>query len=116
MITADGRYTHAITRRNYLGYEPENQEETGFFSELLVTEKTPPTFIWHTAEDSVVPVENSLVYAKKMSQYKVPFELHIYPYGPHGMATADARTCVGLTKKTSHCHQWIEDCKKWLRL
>ena len=116
VITADKKYTHAITRRNYLGYEPEEEENTDFSCDMLVTEKTPPTFIWHTAEDPVVPVENSLLYAKKLSQYKVPYELHIYPYGPHGMAAADKRTCVGLTEKTSHCHQWIEECKKWLRL
>ena len=54
-----------------------------------MTPQTPPTFLWHTADDAVVPVENSLMFAEALSENKVPFELHIYPHGPHGMETAE---------------------------
>ena len=116
VITGDSRYMHVGTMRNLLGRIPENAEDTGCSCELLVTEKTPPTFLWHTAEDEVVAVENSLLYASALSKYRVPFEFHIYPFGCHGMATADERTCLELSEKTSRCHQWIEECKRWLKL
>ena len=115
MITADKEYRHEGTILNFVGHEPKDGTEKGGSCELLVTEKTPPAFLWHTAEDTCVPVENSLLYAKALSAHKVPFELHIYPYGCHGLATVDKHTCVRLDEKVTRCHQWIEDCKKWLR-
>ena len=116
VITGDERYMQTGTMRNLLGRMPENPEDSGCSCELLVSEKTPPTFLWHTAEDEIVAVENSLCYANALSRHKIPFELHIYPYGSHGMATADETTCLELNDKTRHCHQWIDDCKKWLKL
>lgn len=116
VITSDEHYTHAITMRNFIGHEPEHDNDTGCSCEKLVTERTPPTFLWHTVEDEAVAVENSLLYARALSKNKVPFELHIYPFGCHGMATADERTCLELNEKTSHCHQWIEACKRWLKI
>ena len=66
---------------------------TGMFvalkgGELLVTQvtpDTPPCFIWSTAEDTVVPVENSLAFAAALSRNKVPFDLRIYDRGAHGL-------------------------------
>lgn len=57
-----------------------------------VTEKVPPTFLWHTAEDTFVPAENSLEYSMELQKNHVPFELHIYQKGEHGIALGDART------------------------
>lgn len=116
VITATKPFAHEGSMLNLLGHEPVSPDEEGCSCELLVTENTPPTFMWHTAEDACVPVENSLIYAKALSAKKVPFELHIYPYGYHGLATVDKLTCVGLDEKLKHVHQWIEDCKKWLKL
>ena len=115
VITSDKEYRHEGTILNFVGHEPKDGTEKGCSCELLVTEKTPPAFLWHTAEDTCVPVENSLLYAKALSAHKVPFELHIYPYGCHGLATVDKHTCVRLDEKVTRCHQWIEDCKKWLK-
>lgn len=47
---------------------------------------TPPAFLWHTVEDDVVPVENSILYASALQKNSVPYELHIYPKGGHGMS------------------------------
>lgn len=117
VITSLEEYTHGVTVFNFLsGHKPVTQDEKGCSCELLVSEKTPPTFLWHTAEDQVVPVENSLLYAKALAKHKVPFELHIYPFGWHGLATVDERINVGLTDNIMRSAQWLEECKKWLKL
>ena len=76
-----------------------------FSAEENITENTPPAFIWHTAADGLVPVTNSLLLAEALSEKKVPFEIHIFPEGPHGMALAKNAPEVGC---------WTELCQKWL--
>lgn len=89
VLTAKPEFTHATTVKNFVGgHTPTDISEKGVSCELLISEKTPPTFLWHTAADAGVPAENSLLYAQALCKYKIPFELHIYPYGPHGLATA----------------------------
>lgn len=117
VLTAEPRYTHKETLFHYVGgYTPGSMEEKGCSCELQVTENTPPTFLWHTAEDEGVLVENSLLYAKALHQHKVPFELHIYPYGPHGLATADELTYMSLDERCKRPHKWLEDVKTWLKM
>ena len=60
--------------------------------EKHVTPDTPPTFLWHTWTDELVPVENSLMFASALSGSHVPFELHIFPKGGHGIAMCDITT------------------------
>ena len=50
----------------------------------LVDENTPPSYIWHTAEDKSVPVECAVAFAREMWKHSRPCELHVYPSGPHG--------------------------------
>lgn len=117
VITDDPQYKHAGSIKNYLGYEPTERNEKGCACEYAVTEKTPPTFLWHTAQDRVVPVQNSLIYAKALSDHKVPFEMHIYPFGEHGLSTVDG--VVSVEEKPPHvgrAHKWIEDVKAWLKM
>ena len=116
VITSDSNYWHKGSICNYVGDEPKDGYEKGCSCELLVSENTPPTFLWHTAEDTVVPVENSLLYAKALRAHKIPFELHIYPYGHHGLSTADTVTNGPLDEQVLHCHEWLNACKKWLNL
>lgn len=116
VITSDETYRHGGTIKTFVGHEPVDGYEKGCSCELLVTEKTPPTFIWHTSEDGIVPVENSLLYATALRRHKVPFELHIYPYGSHGLSTVDTLTSAEVDDRTAHCHDWIDACKKWLKL
>ena len=73
--------------------------------ELNVDSDTPPTFIWHTSGDLGVPVENSLNMALAMSRYNIPFEIHTYKDGPHG---------VGLAHEYKHTAVWVDACKNWL--
>ena len=115
VLIADPKYTHGGTVFNFVGgHVPADMQEKGCSCELLVSDKTPPTFLWHTAEDQVVPVENTLFYAKALSDHKIPFEIHIYPYGPHGLATADGVTYAQIEDKHKRAHKWFADVKTWL--
>ena len=108
---------HEGSFKNLLGHKPSEKAEIEYFScEYCVNENTPPAFIWHTAEDSCVPVKNSLAYAEALSKYKIPFELHIYPFGHHGISTCDDQTFDNLTDAVRYAARWITDAKKWLRL
>ena len=100
---------------NLTGHNPLTQEDIERFScENMVNENTPPTFLWHTASDAVVPYMNTLLYAQALYKNKVPVELHIYPYGPHGLATADPVTCADLTPDSARAKDWIRQAKVWL--
>ena len=76
--------------------------------EKNISSDMPPVFMWHTAEDASVPVENSLSLARALSLCKVPFELHIFPYGRHGL---------GITKciDTDGVKNWSKMCEDWLK-
>ncbi len=86
-----------------------------FSLEDFVDEKTSPAFLWHTADDPVVPVQNSIVYAASLAKYHIPFELHIYPKGPHGLALCNK---VTFSQHPDHiapyAENWIEHAIRWI--
>lgn len=80
-----------------------------------VDENTPPCFIFHTFEDTIVPVQHSLVFAKEVSNHKVPFELHIYQKGEHGLSLANRVTASGSSLNiNSDVDKWFGLSLKWL--
>lgn len=89
VIAMRGAYTHVGSRNNLLGEREADKDLRAFLSnEGHVTPQTPPTFLFHTADDDVVPVENSLEYASALRRSDVPFALHIYEHGSHGVGLA----------------------------
>ena len=66
--------------------------------------------------DGGVPVMNSLLYAGALAKHNIPCELHVYPFGNHGLATVDEHTNNGLDEKTAHAAAWLPAVKKWLKL
>lgn len=81
-----------------------------------VTVDTPPAFIFHTADDNCVPLENSLRYADALSRSGVPFEMHIFPHGSHGLALATDVTSGGAEYMVNPAvAQWIPLCIRWLK-
>jgi dipeptidyl aminopeptidase/acylaminoacyl peptidase len=76
-----------------------------FSNELNVTEKTPPTFIVHSTDDKIVPVENSLTFYKALKDKDVQVEMHIYPYGGHGF---------GLALGKDYLQTWTDRLYDWL--
>ena len=117
VITADPKYAHMGSIHNLVGKTDISPEETEYFScEKNVKDTTPPAFIWHTSEDTCVHVMNSLLYAGTLSAHKVPFELHIYPYGAHGLSTGDAQTNGNMNEKIEHVGNWLTSLEKRLKL
>ena len=103
-----GRYTHEGSKENLLGKNPPAELVQLLSNELQVTPQTPPCFVWHTWEDTAVPVENSLQFAGALRAAKVPFDLHIYQQGQHGIGLADK-------PPFAHPHPWAGDCLFWLK-
>lgn len=117
VITADPAHAHLGSFYNLLGKQDITEQDVQKYScDRLVKKNTPPAFIWHTAEDNAVPVMNSLLYASALSKYKIPFELHIYPYGWHGLSTADYLTNDNINEKIDHVAAWVGCVCKWLSL
>ena len=89
-----------------LGNFDDMAQRRFFSAELNVTADTPPAYIWHTANDDLVPVENSLILAGALSRCGVPFELHIFPKGPHG---------IGLAPDFPDARHWPEECARFIK-
>jgi len=105
-----GADTNPGTKKNLLGEKPDPAVVKDLSNELQVTPQTPPCFIWHTWEDTVVKVENSLAFASALRKAGVPFDLHIYQKGPHAIALGS------WDFDPSNWHYWIRDLSFWLKL
>jgi acetyl esterase/lipase len=115
VITA-GPHAHKASFDNLLGISPTNAIANFMSLEKQVSSKTPPTFIWHTLEDASVPVENTLLFANGLRKHNIPFEMHIFPYGPHGLSLATNETAVEPDQINDHVSNWMPLCIEWLRL
>jgi len=106
-----GEHTHEWSRYNLLGEpeDPKNQLDRveALSLETRVTPDTPPTFLWHTAEDGAVPVENSLMYAAACRKNQVPFELHIFERGGHGLSTCEEITSTSPDQIVPDNTAWV---------
>lgn len=107
-------FRHNGSKENLLGKDAKEELINELSLETQVSEKTPPAFIWHTVEDQSVPVENSLMLACALQEKKIPFELHIYPNGPHGLSLANEETDSGSMGSYPHVSGWINLCIDWL--
>ena len=117
VITADPKYSHKGSFEVITGKTEFTQEDIDKFScDRLVSDKTPPAFIWHTSEDNCVPVENSLLYAAALSKHNIKFDMRIYSFGWHGLATVDSQTCDDVEPRYAGNHAWIADAQKWLAM
>lgn len=81
-------YTHQGSKKNLLGENPDPKLVESMSNELQVTSDTPPTFLWHTNEDTGVPPENSVLFYMALRKAKVPAELHVFEKGRHGLGLA----------------------------
>jgi acetyl esterase/lipase len=106
VITMTTPFTHSGSRKNLLGENPDWQLVDLLSNEKQVTAKTPPTFLFHTVDDGGVPVENSTLFADALRKNKVPYEMHLFEHGKHG---------VGLAKDDPTLSTWSMLLGNWLR-
>lgn len=100
VISMAGSDTHAGSRRNLFGPEPDAALLEKFSNQTQVTKETPPAFIVHSSTDKVVPVSNSDAYADAFKQAGVPYEYVRLDHGAHGYGLID---------------DWTHACLTWLR-
>lgn len=113
-VITSGDYAHKGSFKNLIG-EPENELWEKYSLENRVDEDTPPAFLWHTYDDTVVPVENSMLYASALRKFNIPFEMHIYPDGQHGMSRVSDETYWEVPQY-SRKYPWMEASVEWLYL
>jgi acetyl esterase/lipase len=106
VITMTDPFVHKGSRKNLLGDNPQQQLIDLMSNEKQVSEQTPPAFLFHTQDDPGVPVENSMMFALALRQKKVPYEMHIYEHGRHG---------VGLAPGDPALSTWPKLLENWLR-
>jgi len=106
VITLEAPYVHAGSARNLLGNNPDPRLVEELSSELHVTPQTPPTFLFTTSDDNVVPSENSVSFYVALHKAGVPAELHVFEKGPHG---------VGLDLGDPALGEWPTLLANWLR-
>jgi acetyl esterase/lipase len=104
-----GPDTHGGSKRNLLGDNPDPGLVELLSNEKQVTKDTPPTFLFHTFEDTAVKVENTLEFAAALRRSGVSFALHIYPKGSHGMGLGGAQW------DPANRHPWTVECALWLK-
>ena len=79
-----------------------------------IDENTPPMFLWNTSQDEMVLPVNSLHIAEALSRNHVPYELHTFERGPHGLSTADEISAIGETQLIPEVAAWTELVRRWL--
>jgi acetyl esterase/lipase len=111
VISFTTKYTHAGSKNNLLGKNPDAKLVESLSNETQVTAKTPPTFLIHAGGDTGVPSENSVLFYMALRNAKVPAELHIYEKGGHGFGLAPGDPI--LSTWPSRCAEWMRS-RGWL--
>jgi acetyl esterase/lipase len=106
VITLEGVSANVGSRKNLLGEKPSPELLDSMCIERHVTPHTSPAFIFHTVADDGVPVENAMYYAAALRKAGVPFEMHLFEPGPHG---------VGLAQNDKVLSPWPKLCQTWLK-
>lgn len=102
VISMQEGLTHGGSKNNLLGKSPSDEQVKLFSNDLQVNANTPPTWITHTGDDTVVPVENSIRFYQQLIKNKVLAEMHLYPSGNHGFVLE------------LPCDQWMQPLFDWM--
>jgi acetyl esterase/lipase len=106
VISFSADFAHRGSARNLLGPDASAEQLAALSNDQHVTKDTPPTFLFHTAEDSGVPPENSIAFFTACKRAGVPAELHVFQQGQHG---------VGLAPGHPALQSWLDTATTWLR-
>jgi len=102
-----GANTHGGSKRNLIGDKPDDKLVEFYSNEKQVTAKTPPTFLFHTVEDTAVPIANSRLFKEACEKNGVPVELVEYEKGKHGLGLA--------LKSGLPCAEWSTKLDEWMK-
>lgn len=102
-------HSHEGSVEALLGPDPSSAQRRALSAHQAVDASAPPTFLWHTADDMAVPVENSLLHSAALARHGVPFELHVFPQGRHGLGLA-----VNEPGGRHPAADWARLCRNWL--
>jgi acetyl esterase/lipase len=96
---------HGSSRKYLLGDDPTETLLANLSDETQVTKDTPPTFLFATTDDGVVPVMNSVAFYTALVKNDVPAEMHLFQHGRHG---------AGLAEGNPELNIWPELLIKWM--
>ena len=115
-VVTSGPYAHRESFDNLLG-DRRGELETLVSLEKQASKKSPPFFIWHTADDTCVPLENALLLEKALRAKGVDVELRVYPHGSHGQSLADHTVFApeNQWRASPSCAVWVQHCDAWLQ-
>lgn len=117
-VVTGGIYAHRGSFNALLGADADEKAISDASLENRITEACPPMFIWTTVTDDAVPAQNSLLLAKSLADKKIPYELHIFPHGRHGLALADWQSAPDWDTDRVYIlddvAEWMEMSSKWL--
>lgn len=114
VLSSEKDITHEGSILNLLrGREDDNELRDFLSMDKQVGWQTPPTFLWHCADDGCVRVENSLYYMTALAKNYIPFESHIYPHGGHGLSLCDETTATWEGSLQPVPAAWCDAAIKW---
>ena len=112
-VITSGEYAHHDSIKNLLGAEYEEKKEQ-MSLEKCVNQDVPRSFIWHTYEDDLVPVQNSILLVDALVKAKIPTEFHMFAKGGHGLSLANRMTQNQWFGVEPTCQPWVELLHNWL--
>jgi acetyl esterase/lipase len=106
VITLLAPNTHSVSRKYLLGDDAPQALLNNLSDETQVNKDTPPTFLFATTDDGIVPVMNSVAFYTALVKAGVPAEMHLFQHGNHG---------AGLAEGNPQLSVWPELLIKWMR-
>ncbi|MEN8122629.1 MAG: alpha/beta hydrolase [Bacteroidota bacterium] len=110
VISMSAEFAHEGSRYFFLGENPDKELMEYYSNEKHITKDTPPTFLLHSSDDDVVPVENSIAFYKELVKNNIDTEMHIFQHGEHGFSLANGQGSVEAWKGL--CVNWLKNFNK----
>ena len=104
-----------VAMNAYIFGGPYTKENEKFYSlQNQVSIDTPPTFIWHTAQDNLILPANALKFVTALEKFHIPYELHIFGEGGHGLALGTKTTARDDSQIVEAVQPWMDLAIAWL--
>ena len=112
----DGNLLHAVYVAYFGTVNPTDEQILQASPPKLPGKSAPPTFLWTTADDPITRVDQTLVMANSLAENSIPFEMHVFESGPHGLSLANHVTSGGQeVHENTDAAKWVGLCEAWLK-